>query len=148
MARRTRTTVVGERDDPLQSLIDEDVAPRPLLDPGYLSTPDEPLTEYQDRRTFNADPFGPALSIGGRPAPVVHRFSKPRVRFDAPPPRSPRRAARAHRDRLEHRLKFETPKAALVCIRRATRREVIFALGRRGRGGGKRRRNHYSNLRC
>lgn len=44
---------------------------------------------------------------------------------------------------------FANPKSVNVCVRRHQRREVIFALGKSGRGArAPRRRNQFSNVRC
>lgn len=149
MSRRKQRSA-GERDDLLTSLT-EPVAPRLLVEPSYISTPDEPWTEVQDRRTFTPDTFNPAVEIGGRPARVAHRYPSPlkslhqfqRVL------RTPARKLSRAKQRLEHRLGFASPLRTLVCIRRKARKEVLFALGkRRGKGGGRRRRNSYSNVSC
>lgn len=54
-------------------------------------------------------------------------------------------------DHLSRRVGFQHPWQVIICIRRQRRREVIFALGRGGKGGKRRRkvhRNFYSEVRC
>lgn len=46
-------------------------------------------------------------------------------------------------------VRVEEPSALRVCVRRKDRREVLHALRKTGRGGGKkRRRNETSNIHC
>lgn len=47
-------------------------------------------------------------------------------------------------------VRFAVPDLVGICVRRKARREVMHALKRinRGKGGGKRRRNRYSNVQC
>jgi hypothetical protein len=47
-------------------------------------------------------------------------------------------------------LKFDSPKKVIACVRRRERKEVIFAIGRAGRGAKRQRPkyNENSNIRC
>ena len=47
-------------------------------------------------------------------------------------------------------LSFAVPRDVAICVRRKTRREVLFALKKRGKGSGakRRRRNHFSQIGC
>lgn len=54
-------------------------------------------------------------------------------------------------DHLSRRVGFQHPWQVMICIRRKQRKEVMFAIGRAGRGGGfqkKPRRNFWSEVRC
>lgn len=47
------------------------------------------------------------------------------------------------------KLNFFSPDRVTLCVRRAQRKEVLHALGKSGRNGGRRyRRNFYSNVKC
>lgn len=75
---------------------------------------------------------------------------------DDAPARSTRRVARiglvparkASSGRTWSALHFSYPEHALVCVRRKSRRQVLFALGRGGGGKRRPRRNDYSDVRC
>lgn len=45
-------------------------------------------------------------------------------------------------------IRAQDPRNVAVCVRRHDRREVLHALCRLGRGGGKRRRNEWSDVHC
>lgn len=52
---------------------------------------------------------------------------------------------------LSHRVGFKNPWQVMICVRRQKRREVIFAIGKGGKGGRSKRdvrRNEYSDVRC
>lgn len=52
---------------------------------------------------------------------------------------------------LTHQIGFHDPFNVMRCVRRATRREVLFAFNKqrkRGQGGGKYRRNYWSKIKC
>lgn len=54
-------------------------------------------------------------------------------------------------DHVSRRVGFQHPWQVIVCVRRKKRREVLFALGKGGRGGNARRvvrRNEFSEVRC
>lgn len=94
------------------------------------------LRPFEDRRTYHPlGVFRPARVIGGHPVqPLVP--SKP--------------AKQRSRAFLAHGLAFPNPKRVLICVRRKSRREVLFAknLHRRGAGARKRRRTYYSEVKC
>lgn len=48
------------------------------------------------------------------------------------------------------KVRFAVPKKTLICVRRAERKEVLHALKKvgRGRGGGRKRRNWFSEVTC
>nr|QJB19848.1 MAG: hypothetical protein [Microvirus sp.] len=89
------------------------------------------LQTIEDRRDFHPEQaFRPARSFSRS----VHRLAVPSRRTG----------------RLPIGVTFEDPTKVLVCVRRKSRREVLFAMGRTGKGSalGKRRRSHYSEIQC
>lgn len=69
-------------------------------------------------------------------------------RFIGPPPSNVRQARRlVQSDR--YKVRFARPDLVGVCLRRKTRKEVLFALGKTGRGSGRPRRfNQWSKIKC
>jgi len=50
---------------------------------------------------------------------------------------------------LPWRLQFALPRSVALCVRRRIRRQIMFAMGLRGKGSGsKRNRNVYSGIKC
>lgn len=92
------------------------------------------LTQIQDRRLTNlVDPLSylPALDLVGAVASIGVAET---------PKRSQRRSPK---------LRFDAPAETLVCIRRHTRKEVLFAKKKTGAGSrSKKRFNAYSKIRC
>jgi len=85
------------------------------------------LRETEDRRRYN-----PTKSIA---PPASIRPGAARVRAVYPGAMSS--------------LRFSRPPEVAICARRKTRREVIFALGKRKKGSGaQRKRNFWSNISC
>lgn len=85
------------------------------------------LDEVSDRRRFSPHKYAPSLSVSGTVAPhkkVVGR------KFE--------------------RIGFNEPKTALACVRRVVRRQVMFALGKRGKGSRSIRRKltPWSKFKC
>lgn len=97
-----------------------------------------PIRLVEDRRTYHPlGYFRPARTISGHPVgPVVVTKN-----------RSTKNQARPF---LAKGLSFALPKKTLICVRRKTRKEVLHALKKVGKGksGGRRRRNWYSNIGC
>lgn len=98
------------------------------------------LRELEDRRTFH--PEGRL-----RPARASFRSATQLV------PRPGRRAALATRASVlvPSRVAFKVPNRVAICVRRKSRREVLFAKRVAGAGGGrfrKRRYNEYSFVGC
>lgn len=109
----------------LSPLLFADVSPPP-------SRPRMSLQPVEDRRVHHPEGANrPALTTGGRPAPVtvVNR------------PRKKKRANRAQINRFGPEvvsqtkgvLTFAAPDQTVVCIRRGRRKEVLFAKGKAGR---------------
>lgn len=108
-----------------------------------------PFTDFEDGRTFSPDVNNKprrAVVIGGRPARlVVHK--RPIIAYGQP--------IYAYRGlpksvQVPVGVKFESPLRVIRCLRRKIRRNVIFALNKRRKGAGakRRRRNEYSNVGC
>lgn len=120
----------GQRDA-LDSSLAELLAPLelPAIVSPYLPSEYSSWAEIEDRRVFDPErAFRPALSFSGNQAPS-------------------RRIPAT--DRRWSTIGFDRPDSALICARRKSRREVIFAKRRHRRGrGGSRRRNWYSDVRC
>lgn len=147
MARRRKNNNDTQRDasdiatesEVLRSFIKKStVVPRPIV----LSPPKD-LRPLSDRRTWH--PEGPA-----RPAPSIqksrHRLVIPKgTRKHAG--RSPS-ISRSVSD-VPKTVAFDDPKRVLVCIRRKTRKQVLFAKRKTGKGArARRRRNYYSGVAC
>lgn len=98
-------------------------------------TPAAPLRLIDDRRTYHPlKHFRPAKQLSGHPVgPVVVK--------------TPSNKNRAF---IAHQLRFAAPKKTLFCVRRKQRKEVLHALKKvgKGKGGGRKRRNWYSNIGC
>lgn len=96
-----------------------------------------PLSLIQDFRTFDFEPATrPALSVFGTPARYsvggASRSSKARSR-----------------SLLPSMVSFADAQRVVVCVRRKTRRQVLFAKRRTGRGArSRKRRNFFSGIRC
>jgi len=89
------------------------------------------LQTIEDRRDFHPEQAArPARSFSRS----VHSLAVPRQRGG----------------RLPIGVTFENPTKVLVCVRRKSRREILFAAGHTGKGSalGKRRRSHYSEIQC
>lgn len=87
------------------------------------------LQQIEDRRTYHPEGLQ-------RPA---RAFKKAQHKLVAPKTRS---------SKVPQGVQFYTPGTILICVRRAVRREVLFA---KNKGGGRHkrpRRNHYSDVQC
>lgn len=113
----------------------------PLSRPIAIRSPTQ-LTEIQDGRSWYPEDFRPALDIAGRP----HTLQYP----------SPKKT-RLNRDRFARlrafpssRVQFANSERVLVCVRRKTRKEVLFAKRKTGYGKKRRspRRSRYSSISC
>jgi len=97
----------------------------------YTTRPLTFLQTIEDRRDFHPEQAArPARSFSRS----VHSLAVPARRTG----------------RLPIGVTFHNPNKVLVCVRRKSRREVLFALGQTGKGSalGKRRRNQYSEIQC
>lgn len=94
-----------------------------------------PLRLIEDRRTFHPlQHFRPARTLSGHPVgPVTVKTSvNKRNTF------------------IARGLRFDLPPRVAICVRRKKRKEVLHALKKtgKGKGGGRKRRNWYSNIGC
>jgi len=99
------------------------------------------LRQVEDRRTFHPlRSLRPVRSLLGTPPRVVLRDK----RSKGP------KARGVFSSQTKAILAFEEPKAVLVCVRRQRRKEVLHALKKAGRGGGKRKRKRswHSSISC
>lgn len=106
--------------------------------PGPLVTPllPKPLTQLEDRRAFHPE-------RSGRPAGAVQRSNGRLVIPAAPSPKTHQRA------RLPVSVGFAVPEKVALCVRRRTRKEVLFAKRLTAKGArGNRRRNQWSDVKC
>lgn len=124
MARGNKSR--GQRDTSDIASIEELLSPQNLLPPLVLpSVPSFPLTEVEDGRSFNPD----------------RQFRDPLV-FSG--------GASSHKavsGKSFQKIGFDNPDQVIVCARRRSRREIMFAKKLRGRGGS-RRRNYWSDVKC
>lgn len=96
------------------------------------------LRKIEDRRTYH--PSGPMRS--------ARSFNKAHHRLVVKASR-PGRKPKAASSFPPAKVQFHDPKKVLVCVRRQTRREVIFATKRRGKGSSARRKhNWFSDVSC
>lgn len=142
MARRKRSPSSAERDafdianGPLFDR--EIITARPLPRLPFMPVVRSPVITDEDHRLFNPEPI--------RIAKSTRRWS-PRLIL-AKPVRGSRRLSPAAA--MFRGLQFAHPRYVIACIRRHTRKEVLHALRLTGKGsgGGKKRRNYNSSLRC
>lgn len=107
--------------------------------PAFYRPPPVRLTVLEDRRSFH-----PAGLL--RPAGVVSRRDARRIVERAAPKARPL----SYRDPFPSlRLGFAVPEKVVRCVRRKQRREVVFALGKTGKGAkARRRRDAFSDIGC
>lgn len=93
--------------------------------------PPSDLRTIEDRRTYYPQPHTRAAAS----------FDTPRHRLVA---------SKSPMFRIPIGVSFEEPRKVLICVRRNTRRSVLFALKRTGKGAGKKkhRKSMYSDVRC
>lgn len=88
------------------------------------------LREIEDRRAYHPDRYRPAIAV---PTSSRHLTLSSNLHGSLP-----------------WHVAFSEPRNVVVCVRRKSRREVLFALNRTGKGAQKkrRRRNSHSSTRC
>lgn len=102
-------------------------------------TPKTNLQPIQDRRTWHPDKHRSLQATDGRKhrLKVAARTLAGKAQLSRP------------QGHLTHRIGFEAPKKLLLCIRRARRRAVLFAMKKTGKGARSRKhRNQWSNIQC
>ena len=151
MARRGNSRR-GQRDTndianthPLHQLDHVLLAPDPYPTAPLSRLSPDPLLDYQmpDRRLFHPEaPFHPPLYMSGVPADIDETDTGVARPFSRPQANVPQQRKGVYYPAFTH------PNRVAVCVRRQQRREVLHALRRTGRGGGKRRFNYNSKVRC
>lgn len=93
------------------------------------------LTQIQDLRAFDPWPdFSPARDTLGQVSSVTS---------------TPKKTKQGARSRVPFQLAFNAPETTLVCIRRKTRKQVLFAKRKTGKGGQRRARwSKWSSVKC
>lgn len=105
----------------------------PLSRPVTFSTP---LTEIEDRREFHPlGPDRPARSFDASPHTITVADRASRSVSKRGSKWGPKIASQT-----KAKLIFQQPDRTLVCVRRHTRKEVLHALKKTGRGGSRRRK--------
>jgi len=97
------------------------------------------LDMFEDRRRWSPVSFPPAKTFGYRPARFIVKKQplKTRSRF-------------SHNvGALPSSISFQYPKQTLICVRRKIRKEVLHAIGKSGKNGGRKyRRSEFSLIGC
>jgi len=108
--------------------------------PIKIRFPSSSLTQIQDLRTFDFSP-------GTRPAKL---FSGSNASVGFVPNVNHGRQAKGRQAKLFNgQMAFTAPAQTLVCVRRARRKEVLFAKKKTGKGGQRKpRRSTWSNYKC
>lgn len=134
MSRRGRS----RRND---SHTPERVSPPRSLTPPLLRELASPtaLRLVEDRRAHHPlQEFRPARQVSGHPVKphVIKRSTNNHVLGRHLP--------------IPLKVQFAEPKRTAICVRRGQRKEVLHALKKtgRGRGGGRKKRNWYSDVSC
>lgn len=124
----------------------------PVADPPVPRTvrqylPENFYSEVEDNRRWHPEPPARGKTVsGGRPRIVVKRGPNGRPLKSKIKYLTPSAAASS----VTSRLGYAVPRNIISCIRRAMRREIIFALKKQKKGAGarRRRRNEKSNIDC
>lgn len=111
----------------------------------YFFEPYRPIRSISLLPTEDLRAYHPLATA--RPVRVVSGAAVQPLRVAAPASTA-RRAGLYAPPGLSPHLKFAVPSKTIVCIRRARRREVLFAKRKFGGSGGRRRRNFWSDIRC
>lgn len=148
MGRRQRSTSRnrGHSDD-YQDLENELLAPVAGPSPPAALRPPARSALIDDRRRW--DPGDTPRDAFGRQARVVmspKASAKARQQPAVKPSRPRLYQSRAF---LREVQSFEDPRRVMICVRRKSRREVLFAIRKTGKGArSRKRRNEWSNVRC
>lgn len=121
----------------------------PLTLPSLLSVPAQPQPSYIN--PLDDPVIYRQLQHGRYHDPAADRRKYHPTPLYRPAHSLVRQAARLALGKSPTTVRFRIPNLVAICVRRKARREVLHALKRlnKGRGGGgKRRRNLYSNVQC
>lgn len=129
MAKRSRPHV---SDPPMSRTLDAFLSPSIVPELRALDQARAIVRAIEDRRTWHPQrALRPAGAVPRAARRLVHSVSTARGFF---PP---------------SRFSFAVPKKVAICVRRKTRREVLFAKRSTGKGAkSPRRRNRWSNIGC
>lgn len=147
MAHRRKSSNKSTQRDDTDIATDSEVLRKFITTPKpYAPVFTEPLhLPTFDNRLFHPDPIT---------RPISEPRSSSRLVIPSSGAVSPQRSVQ---DRLgnrrigtlPHQVAFAQPKQVSVCVRRKTRREVLFAKQRTRKGSGARRtRNEWSDVKC
>jgi len=85
-------------------------------------------------RAFNFEEPGTPRPFNSQPAPIGNDYT---------------RTKKIPASKVPYQMAFSAPAETLVCVRRKTRREVIFAKRKNGRGGQRRAKwSKWSTTKC
>lgn len=100
------------------------------------------MRQTEDQRHWSPHKPKPAKTVAGIPSGFSRRISARNLYRTARVLTNPRIP--------DVQQRFLSPNRVLVCIRRKIRKQIMFALGLRHKGGagGKRRHNEYSRIKC
>lgn len=144
MRRRQKHTSEPQRDDSdvatdsevLRSFIKKPKPYAPIVTAPHLPT--------FDLRTYHPDPITRPIAEPRSASRLVP--SKGAVSVGGP---SRTAVGNSRTGTLPHRLQFAAPKQVAVCIRRKTRRQVLFAKNRYRKGSySKRKHSQWSSVTC
>lgn len=158
MRRRSNRTTHGPSiDSPIDDLVNDRRLPlsRPKspIEPGSIRA--RALKQIEDRRRWGpgrkvfSEHRDPARDTSGRHARIVYKrrvakvVSKQTSRNQFQPARKVTRWAESA---VPH---FHEARRTYICLKRAVRKQVLFALRRTGKGSkSPKRRNEWSNIQC
>lgn len=131
MAKGKNSKSSGTRDAP-QSL--PSVRSRSIISP-VQGRHLQPLNLIDDRRSYHPEPATrPARLFSGAVASVKATITPKHV---------------SGKSRVPVQIAFTAPDQTLVCVRRKTRKQVLFAKRKTGKAGQRKpKRNMWSNVRC
>lgn len=150
MGRRHKSTGRNSSPNPDYSdLENEMLGPMAPSPPVALRPPVRVPRLIEDRRNWVPDGHDDVRDVHGRTARIGISPARP------PKLRQPvgvnRKSPNLYRSGLFLReaLRFEAPRSVTVCLRRKTRREVLFAKSKTGKGSRSRKiRNQWSDVKC
>lgn len=136
MARKNRRSA-SSNDDAIDQMLS--LPSPPVTTALYTPVTTQIIQELDDSRLWSPEPpiANPARDMLGRPARILERPTRTKLRYA-----QPQRLSKA-------RMAYSRPEQVTTCVRRKNRREVLFALKLHGKGaGGRRHRTNRSNIKC
>lgn len=120
---------------------------RPVSLPRLNRLPSVTLNTFEDRRTFHPEPYTRVAFALPRSASqlVAGHHRNVNVNKSSHPGKASYPVALS----VPSRIAFKVPERVALCVRRSRRKEVLFALGRTGKGShSPKRRNKWSSIGC